>query len=330
MRKRIYVPELLIRRSQEAHITTPPARLAGYFSVELVHARTGLVARRLDFRNLITDAGLNALMGTNERQLMQLLTHCGVGTGNAEPTHGDTDLQAPLLRTSSSGGFSPETSNAPGYEYFYYRTTKVFGTSEANGTLAEVGFFDGSSAGIMWCRQLMKDAAGNTTTITKTSDYELRVTYEVRVYPALADVVYQALVGGANQDVTVRPYRLASSTGWNPSHIFGARNFVQPYRLWSNALANSTNADPGGTQVQASTQTPQAYVNGTFYRETLVQWQASAANDMPLTTFTVGNISTSAGYMGAAYQHQFSAPLTKTNTYRADLLVRLSVARLEP
>src|SRR5690606_7971637 len=105
-RRRIWVPEapmLNLRRYIEVGAVRNAVVVEGYFTVELIHARTGLVKRRLHFRNLITDAGLDALAGgTGTSHHMNYLA---VGTGASEPSHTDTTLHAGIARTHNNGGF---------------------------------------------------------------------------------------------------------------------------------------------------------------------------------------------------------------------------------
>jgi len=85
-RKRIWIPEapyINLKRYVEVDRLDHGVGIEGWFTVELIHARTGLVKRRLRFRNLITNAGLNALgSGTRIGSLIQYLA---VGTGSNEP-----------------------------------------------------------------------------------------------------------------------------------------------------------------------------------------------------------------------------------------------------
>src|SRR5690606_9804975 len=92
-RRRIWVPEaplLNLRRYVEVGTVRNAIAVEGYFTVELIHARTGLVKRRLHFRNLITNAGLDALAGGTA--INDLVNYLAVGTGSSEPSYTDTTL----------------------------------------------------------------------------------------------------------------------------------------------------------------------------------------------------------------------------------------------
>src|SRR5690606_27236713 len=105
-RRRIWVPEapmLNLRRYVEVGAVRHAIAVEGYFTVELIHARTGLVKRRLHFRNLITNAGLDAL--ASGTQIINLINYLAVGTGSSEPSYTDTILNAEIARTNSDGGF---------------------------------------------------------------------------------------------------------------------------------------------------------------------------------------------------------------------------------
>src|SRR5690606_975085 len=114
----------------------------GYFTVELIHARTGLVKRRLHFRNLITDAGLDALAGG--ARITDLINYLAVGTGSSEPSYTDTTLNAEVARTNSNGGFGDSDARVGDgdlVEYWRRIRTRVFTEAQANANLTELGFF---------------------------------------------------------------------------------------------------------------------------------------------------------------------------------------------
>src|SRR5690606_11810156 len=185
-RRRIWVPEapmLNLRRYVEVGTVRNAVMVEGYFTVELIHARTGLVKRRLHFRNLITNAGLDALAGGTG--ISSLINYLAVGTGSSEPNYTDTTLNAEVARTNSTGGFADSDAMVGSgdlVEYWRRIRTRVFGQNEANGNLAELGFFSAAQGGTMWNRQLFRDELGNPTAITKTNEDQLRVRYEYRVY----------------------------------------------------------------------------------------------------------------------------------------------------
>src|SRR5690606_24522050 len=217
-RRRIWVPEapmLNLRRYVEVGAVRHAVAVEGYFTVELIHARTGLVKRRLHFRNLITNAGLDALAGG--ATISSRINYLAVGTGSSEPSYTDTTLDAEIARTNSNGGFGDSDAMVGSgdlVQYWRRIRTRVFNQNEANGNLAELGFFNAAQGGTMWNRQLFRDELGNPTAITKTSEDQLRVTYEYRVYPPWGDVVQEIEVNGVPTEVVNRPLRVANNSQW--------------------------------------------------------------------------------------------------------------------
>src|SRR5690606_32618213 len=106
------------------------------------------------------------------------------------------------------------------------RRTRVFTTSQANDNLTEVGVFQSSSSGTMFARQLLLDESGEPTTIVKTSEYELRIIYEFRIYVSSEQLVYDCLVNGDPVGVTSQAMGLGAtgtgtSSNWSLSLTLG-------------------------------------------------------------------------------------------------------------
>jgi len=275
---------LNLRRYIEVGAVRHAVVVEGYFTVELIHARTGIVKRRLHFRNLITDVGLDALAGG--AGISNLINYLAVGTGSSEPSYTDTTLNAEVARTNYNGGFDDSNEMVGSgnlVEYWRRIRTRVFTEAQANANLAELGFFSSSSGGTMWNRQLFRDELGQPTTITKTSEDQLRVTYEYRVYPPWDDVVQEIEVNGVPVEVVNRPIRVANSQDWGSSGSNGALNNLG---VVGNGILSAYQTDtlpgrsgsPSGTSANASSHAVQSYTPGTWYREREARWEPSAAN----------------------------------------------------
>lgn len=326
MRQRIWIPEaplLNFRRYREIEHLHSNVRVEGWFELELVHARSQIVTRRVRFRNLIVNAGMDAL-GTS--RALDLMSYCAVGTGNTAPAVTDIALEVELARTNSDGGFPDTKGTAAGNEYAWFKRTRSFTTAQANGNLTEVGMFRLSAGAPMFCRQLLKDELGNPTTITKTSEFELRVIYEYRVYPNLADVIYSAVVNGAPMDVTARPALIGFH--WDAATDFpgGATlNNVFDATTYAGAAAalGAVTARPNGTESAVAAfgdLVLAAYVNGSFSRDATITWVSSKSNYPDVKAFMPGGRC-------HPHQHLLAAPIAKTNTQKLVLNVRQSWAR---
>lgn len=323
---------LNLRRYIEVGAVRHAVVVEGYFTVELIHARTGLVKRRLHFRNLITNAGLDALAGG--AGISNLINYLAVGTGSSEPSYTDTALNAEVGRTNSNGGFGDSEAMVGSgdlVEYWRRIRTRVFTEAQANGNLAELGFFSAASGGTMWNRQLFRDELGQPTTITKTSEDQLRVTYEYRIYPPWDDVVQEIEVNGVPIEVVNRPQGVANGLYWGSSNVNSALNGLGVVGT-SSLYALETDTLPGrsgsasGTSANASSHAVQSYTPGTFYREREARWEPSVAN------FATGIgvfFSYAAGANSIAFASKVTPRIMKQNTQRLIVMERWTYARKE-
>ena len=115
--------------------------------------------------SLITNNGLNAAV----RQWRNVgsttnMTHLAVGSGTTTPAVTDTAMQTEIVRVA------PDTKTASDnvitLEHYY-------GTTEGNGTIAEVGVLSASSGGVLHMHG--QPAAA----ITKTTNKTMRVTVTI-------------------------------------------------------------------------------------------------------------------------------------------------------
>lgn len=328
-RRRIWIPEapmVNLRRYREVGVLNHSVGLDGWFDIELVHARSGLVKRKLCFPNLITDAGLISLAAGGD--VISRLLYLAVGTGSTPPNVSDDALVEEIARTSSNGGFGDESGTVGSGDLLEYRwltRTRVFTEAEANGNLTELGFFNTSSGGTLWNRQLFRDERGNPTTITKTSDDQLRVRYTVRIVPPWDDVVHDIQVNGTTYTVTERPTGVTNSVQWGAG--IGGNLTVGSNSCYAatSALAGRGTSSLDGVQPTAATLA--AHVAGTMYRDREFIWSPSVAN------FGIRRIHmrfTSNSGNTTAFQSGFEPALEKTDTYRLIVQSRVSFARHEP
>jgi hypothetical protein len=283
-------------------LPAPRLGLAGFFELELVHIRTGLVAKHLRFKNIITDVGLNTI-GTV--QLGPILAYCAVGTGSTPAAATDVGLQTEVGRTNANGGFVDTWGTDAGNVFSWGKRARVFTAAQANGNLTEVGMFRNSTGTPMWCRQLIRDASGNPTTITKTSDYELRVIYELRLYPETADVVTSTVINGTAQNVTSRRALWGSVTYWNP-FSYDLLAWQTDFVFTSTSTLGPITSNPsGGSSVAPELST---YVSGSNQRVATGTWGASVSNYLVKSLWARGFTPTT--------QYELTNAVDKTNTQK--------------
>jgi hypothetical protein len=266
-------PYLSFRRYSEAVLPAPRLGLAGFFELELVHIRTGLVARHLRFKNIITDVGLDAV-GT--AQIPSLVSYCAVGTGSTPAAATDVGLQTEAGRTNANGGFVDTWGTDANNVYTWGKRTRVFTAAQANGNLTEIGMFQYSSGAPIWCRQLIRDANGTPTTITKTSEYELRAVYELRLYPEVADVVTSTVINGTAQNVTSRRAFWGNANNWNPLRYVMLANDGTNCGVYTGVLGPIT-GQPSGTATYVNGVVG-SYTAGSYQRTATVTYGATVAN----------------------------------------------------
>lgn len=335
-------------RPRERRIEIEPRiNIEGWFTVELIDAKTQIVKQKLRFRNLITNAGLDYL-GTGSAVGLSLVTgaggggYCGLGTGSTAPANGDTTLVteiAPAVdnRSTSTGGYSGTygyTSGTP--DYHYITRVYFFSETQANGNLTEVGIFSASTGGTMWTRQLLKDGGGTPTTVVKTASDQLKVTYEMRMQPLQSDASLSRTISTVAYTITVRARNAGTTGTWGYDGNGGALvNFGTTGTCWSTstnhakALETGTlgarTSEPTGSQTSASSITWAAYSGATYYRDMTAKWEPAVANF--------------AGGIGSAvflemhngdqlFQSSFSPAFAKDNTMRLTLVARISWGRV--
>ena len=309
-------------------IGMPEAKVgvSGHITVELIDAKTKKIKRKLSFNNLITNAGLDALSGAGPQSSdgASLSRYCGVGTGSTAPANTDTTLVAEKeIRTNGTFSSSNISYVAGPPDYYKSFATYLFTESQVNGNLTEVGFFNATSAGTMFSRQLFKDDLGSPTAVTKTSSDQLRITYEVRIYPPAADVVSSAVdISGTAYDITARALRVSTTT-WNG--VFSSAGFssiVSPTNIlyYTGAMvARTSSSFTSGLVGFASSVVLDAYVSGNYFR--------TATHKLEPADGT-GDIQT-IGYNNSIliFGFGFSPALVKTNTKRLTISSKISWAR---
>lgn len=324
-------------RSRELLVPFDALRVEGHVTVDLIHARSGLVKQHLEFRNLVVDAGLDSL-GAGTRTLSNFLSGgwMAVGTSSTAPAVSQTGLVAETgVRTNSNGAIADVIGSGASFAYWYIRITRVWTEPQSNGNLTEFGLFNASAAGTMLARQLFKDAGGNPTTVVKTSADQLRITYEFRMYPPTVDATGSTTISGTSYGWTARAVNVNQDVAWGQ---FGASGLLvtmgsttPPGAQASNATAIGTlTTGPTGATAGAnqSSAVVSPYTTGSFLREITFVWDPGAAN------FTGGSGGVSAftfqpwGTANAFTHQAFVTPFfAKDSTKRLTLVWRFPWAR---
>ena len=327
----------------------PPLKVSfrGFFTVDLIDAKSGLIKRHLEFENLITDAGLNALgTGTSIGTLINGFMGCG--TNATAPAVSDTTLGAEIAptathRSNSVGGIGDVVASGPAFAYWSRKITRLFVEAQANGNLTELGMFQTSGASTMWCRQLFKDGAGVPTVIVKTVADQLRVTYEVRVYIPADATISPLVISGANYDVTTRAIDINDDYVWGANFVgsqggmlvhFSGNSMVAGGINYCLTVDNDVLVSPTGTLAGASAACSSivgsGYVSGNFWRDITTIWEPAVGNHAGgigslVSCLALPNGTPNLGSMH--FQQKFAPKMPKDNTKRFTFVNRLSWGR---
>ena len=273
---------------------------------------------KTEFKNLIVDQGLNNAAST---AINTLVTRCKVGSSSDIPTTGDNVLgQQVGDYTSVVTSFYNHSSGNPVW-YTYGRFTYTFPVGFVTGDLREIGFFDSSDN--MFSHALLKDGAGNPTTVIVLADEQLFVTYEVRKYPAETDQTgtFILAINGVDTSFSyvARPAlinTMISSNYWYGSHPLGVDTYVVAYE--SQTLGTVTGT-PIGTAV-AGSGTIDTYVAGSFKSTLNCIFDPSVAN----FTNGIGSMMLCNGF-----QVSFDPAIPKTSDRRLILPLSTVYSRKE-
>lgn len=332
-RKRIWIPEtpmINLQHYSEVGVVKHSAGISGRYDVELIHTRTGIVKRKLSFPNLVTDQFLRAISAGD--RIDGYTSYIGVGTGSTAPDVSQTSLESEVARTDNSGGFSNE-SGSEGSEYHWFRRTRVFTESEANGNLTELGAFrSAASNAVMFNRQLFRDEFGEPTTITKTPEDQLRITYTYRVYPPMADTIDIVMFQGSPVEVITRTKSATSTAagGWlSLLTTLGSRNeYTSNFRLdESSDLHSRTSTNFPGVNASSVSWQTQANQHAAEFE---VIWGPDRANfSAGVGSFCISLNATVTGNRVPSFRSTFSQQILKTDTERFILQGQITYKRYE-
>ncbi|MFU8868662.1 hypothetical protein [Natronococcus sp.] len=159
-------------RPRSAPAFRPRVGIEGWLRWGLVD-RSGREVRGGEQHNLILDTLLDGIAATGFSE--NLVGFAAVGTGSVEPDVTDVALGTELARTSTS--ISSSTTDG-GNGLISFMVEREFDFGVANGNLTEWGMAP-ASTGAIYVRELFRDELGDPVTITKTSDFKLRIKYTI-------------------------------------------------------------------------------------------------------------------------------------------------------
>ncbi|WP_444897899.1 hypothetical protein [Microbulbifer sp. SSSA005] len=223
------------------------------------------------FPNLITNNGLDLLAasGTLEGSY-SAIGGVAVGTGNTTPSESDAQLAShrAFVRDSTSENTNINSTD----RYLAVTKTWQFDPGEADGNITEIGV--GENYNNLFSRALIVDTDGNPTSITVLSDEYLIVSYELRFYQPVDDVV--TTVDGYS--ITLRPasVNVTGASYWTATGFFIDAG-AQSSQAHAAPLADIDNL-PGSSHNRTSVTTDD-YTPGSYSRTGTIHFDSTAAND---------------------------------------------------
>lgn len=297
--------------------------IEGFFTIEAltVDEKGVEISRRTlagPFKNLITNAGMDALMTNGS---LDTMNWCSVGSGNTTPAFTDSSLVSRITTTLTIAVADVSGVNSVSPYYCYYRRTYQFAAGTAAGNLSEVGVGWAPNGTNLSARALIVDTNGNPTTITVLPTEILNVTYERRLsYATEADVTSNVTISGTTYTIIGRPAALPNNLN-NLSFVLRsgfASSIVFDTTFSAQAIAAVSSPPNGGTNPCAPTFG--AYVAGSFTNTFSVSLDVNSGNYGGLASCFLGD----SGY----YQFGFTPAIPKTNLNTLQLTFSFSLARV--
>jgi hypothetical protein len=227
--------------------------------------------------NLILDAGKNYIGDSGN-----YLAYCHVGSGSTPPVITNTALETFVAATNTVQAAAAGAQGGAPYYGWATRTLR-FGEGDAAGNLSEVGIGWGASGSTLFSRALIVDGGGSPTTITVLSDEWLDVSYELRQYPPLVDVIDTQVLDGETYDTTLRAAMVTSSFNWDvKNQAMGKTGLgASYYRVYDGNLGAITTSPSGSFAEGPNPSTGvvnSAYVNNSYQRDMTITYGLNEGN----------------------------------------------------
>lgn len=296
-------------------------------------SQDGVELETLEFDNMILDSGLN-LLGSGNGSIMDV---CQIGSGNTAPSESQTSLVAFIgekNKTSTTYSYDYTPSNL---DYRVSETNKYVFTGLSNKNITELGLKrNNSGESQLATRALIKDSAGNPTTITILTGEVLEIYYTLTQVFSKADTTYRISVLDKNgnaelYDATVRLGLAGFANGYK--NVVGlSLAFKQTNIYLYNTGLSEINASESGyieyATGNANTDIA-AYTANTFKRIVNIKVGLSAGN------LTGGIRKVLLSTTMGTYQIEFTkvsdgTALAKTNQKVLTIPVEFSWGRYEP
>lgn len=310
---------------------------SGRFRLEVRNAYTHQLTKVREFNNTITNAGLDSY-GNN---VAGNLGRCWIGTGTTTPTINDTVLANSRAFANGAANneqcslLAPTEPNWTPSAKLKYR----FEAGTATGEVSEVGISTRAEPTannfILWSRALVTDAYDRPSSVTVLEDEYLDVFYILKLHTNLKDTSFTFNLGGetyncVNRIAKAQDTRCLVAAG----STFGQLNFSSGISIKaifnSNKLGtiNESIKDYDQTSLINVTPSLSAYVNGTFYRDSVVIFDVNTGNLADgITGLELGPANTGQPQLILYNQISLDKPILKTKDNAIKFTLRSSWGR---
>lgn len=245
---------MIINPTKEPILHIPfNVNMRGFKRIQLINKFSGKV--RWDsgfFPNKILTSGRNIMSTT-----ALWMTHCHLGTDSTPPSSTDTSLLG-LVATTSTIQSTTSGSRASAPYYGWKRRTFRFSPTagQAGQNLSEAGIGWGVAPSNLVSRALIIDPISQLpTTVTPLVDELVDVTYELRYYPPLSDVLQTVTLDGLVYDTVTRAALVNDGVAWAygiGEEIRKDCAFVTDWRAYDGAIGSLLTLPSGLTANLAS------------------------------------------------------------------------------
>src|SRR5690554_2414719 len=200
--------------------------LEGWYGMQAI--KRGRVVREHWFHehNMITDLRLDRI-GSEGANSVYRYMHVGLGTAN--PDSAQVQLSNFLASITSQPTTTNGRSGAPDF-YAWRRFEWTSGIGDlGNNILTEIGVSGQTGNGLLFSRDLIRDAEGDPSSFPIQDDEQFRGIYELRIYAPQSDNPASVMVGANSHDTITRALDVNG----------GQWNFVQPTQSTVNFAANT-------------------------------------------------------------------------------------------
>lgn len=293
--------------------------------------------------NLVTDSGLDFFKNTQAATSTGsnvVYTHCAVSADNTPPVITNTSLEQLVAVTNTTmtvagsygSGYQQATQTDP--HYWWQRTTYVFPEGVAQGNLSKIGLIRRSgNVDNLISVALIKDTAGNPTTISLQPTEELRAVVEFRIYPGSVNVIEDSVnvVDGANVVKSTHQIRmvprketLSLSDHTYKATLMSLTSYSQRYvAFYQNAtITDYDNVAMSGQSTSRSNSQFQNDINDGVSRQSTMTTTLTTGD---MNTGGVGGLVVRGGI--SSWNVAINPPIPKTSAYQLTFSFTEKVSR---